>query len=39
MSSVMLELAAHGASPIRYTDAELEEDRRTLAEPGRAISS
>ena len=25
---------AHGISPIRYTDAELEEDRQTLAELG-----
>jgi predicted HTH domain antitoxin len=24
-------VAAHGISPLRYTDAELEEDRRTLA--------
>jgi predicted HTH domain antitoxin len=26
--------AAHGISPLRYTDAELEEDRRSLAELG-----
>jgi predicted HTH domain antitoxin len=26
--------AAHGISPIRYTDAELEEDRQTLTELG-----
>jgi predicted HTH domain antitoxin len=27
-------VADHGVSPLRYTDAELEEDRRTLAELG-----
>ncbi len=27
-------VAAHGISPLRYTDAELEEHRRTLAELG-----
>jgi predicted HTH domain antitoxin len=29
----------HGISPIRFSGAELEEDRRTLAELGRATSS
>jgi predicted HTH domain antitoxin len=34
LAAFMEFVAAHGASPIRYTDAELDEDRRTLAELG-----
>lgn len=34
LAAFMEFVAAHGISPIRYTDAELEEDRRTFAELG-----
>ena len=34
LATLMEFAAAHGISPIRYTDAELEEDRQTLTELG-----
>jgi predicted HTH domain antitoxin len=34
LATFMEFVAAHGISPLRYTDAELEEDRRSLAELG-----
>jgi|HubBroStandDraft_6_1064221.scaffolds.fasta_scaffold537622_2 hypothetical protein len=39
LAAFMKLAAAHGVSPIRFTGVELEEDRRTLAELGRATSS